>query len=156
VGGLVNPTAVFTGGNSTCAIASGTLLCWGDDYYGQLGDANSGSYSASPVVVSGGLTSIAQVGVGSSRSCAVLTSGATYCWGDNSGGQFGNGTTTTTAMTTPVASGFSDAVAIAVGDDQTCAIVRDGSVWCAGTNAEGQLGNDTTIDSSVPVQVAPW
>jgi alpha-tubulin suppressor-like RCC1 family protein len=149
VEGLTNPTAVVTGGDTTCAVDGSALKCWGTI----LGDSTMAE-SSMPVAVSGGLTSIARVAPGLLDTCALLATGASFCWGDNSGGQFGTGTTTSSP--TPVATGLPAAVEIAVNNNVTCAIAVDGSVWCAGANGYGQLGNDTTINSSVPVQVAPW
>ena len=79
--------------------------------------------------------------------------------GHNGDGQLGNNSTTDSLV--PVAvSAFTDvsatAVSITAGDYHTCALLNTGAVNCWGSNGNGQLGNDTTTDSSVPVAVAAF
>jgi alpha-tubulin suppressor-like RCC1 family protein len=88
----------------------------------------------------------------------VKATGAVRCWGSNDYGQLGNGSTSTTPIgvasaTTPIASG---AVAIAAGERHTCAMKSDGTVWCWGYNGSGQLGDNTKVDKSTPVQVTTF
>jgi hypothetical protein len=80
---------------SNCAVlTSGGVDCWGDGYYGQLGNGvfyttgNEGS--AVPVQVYG-LGGVAAVAGYQSSNCALLTSGGVDCWGDGSYGELGNG-----------------------------------------------------------------
>ena len=86
----------------------------------------------------------------------MLNTGAVNCWGHNSNGRLGNGNTTDSSV--PVAvSTFTDvsatAVSITAGDFHTCAVLNTGAVNCWGRNFDGQLGNDSTTNSSAPVAV---
>jgi len=97
----------------------------------------------------GGRTSMGGV----AYNCALLSDGTAKCWGYNSYGQLGNGTTT--RSTTPVSvSGLSNAVAIATGRYHTCALLNDGTAKCWGYNIYGQLGNGSTNTSTTPVSVS--
>ncbi len=168
VSGLSGVIAISAGGESdnddahTCALLSGgSVECWGDDNYEELGDGNTAgdfgngtfSISSTPVAVVG-LTGATAIAVGGVHTCALLTGGTVDCWGDNFDGQLGDGTTTASA--TPVAvSGLSGAIAIAAnGGHHTCALLTGGTVECWGNNDAGQLGNGTTTNSTTPVAVA--
>jgi hypothetical protein len=74
-------------------------------------------------------------------------------WGDNTYGQLGNGTTTSSS--TPVeVSGITDATAVTAGHGYACALHASGSVSCWGLNGAGTLGNGTYTNSSTPVAVS--
>lgn len=87
---------------------------------------------------------------GDNHSCAV-TEGKVQCWGRNTSGQLGNGSTTN-ALSPVFVSGITDAVEVSAGARHTCARLLGGTVWCWGDNTEGQLGNGSFTSSSVPVQ----
>ena len=86
------------------------------------------------------------------HSCGVTTSGNAYCWGDNSSGQLGDGTSSGRVSPAPVAGGLRFAV-VSAGGDHTCGATPSGGVYCWGDNLFGQLGDGTTTPSLVPVQV---
>jgi alpha-tubulin suppressor-like RCC1 family protein len=152
---ITNAVAIASGESHTCAIiADSTVLCWGDNYDGQLGNGTTTS-SAVPVTVSG-ITTAAAIAGGRSYTCVILTDGSIRCWGRNYYGQLGNGTRTTTApaLLTPVTVlDVTSAVAIGLGSEHSCAVLAGGSVRCWGLNSNGQLGDGTTTDSAVPVTV---
>src|SRR6266478_2923525 len=78
--------------------------------------------------------------------------GTVSAWGDNSFGELGNGTNTTS--NTPVqTSGITGVTAIAGGGFHSLALKSDGAVWAWGYNGDGELGNGTNTDSNTPVQV---
>ncbi|CAM3714312.1 IPTL-CTERM sorting domain-containing protein [Paracidovorax anthurii] len=155
VSGLGSGVAAISARNShTCAVTvAGAVLCWGNNPDGRLGDGST-TQSATPVAVSGLGAGVAAVSAGTSHSCALTTAGAVRCWGLNSNGQLGDGTTT--QRTTPVAvSGLgAGVVAIGPGANHTCALTTAGGVLCWGSNALGRLGDGTTTDSLAPVAVS--
>jgi alpha-tubulin suppressor-like RCC1 family protein len=152
VTGITTATAIALGSQHTCAVLSdGTVNCWGKNANGQLGDGTT-TDSSTPVAVTGISTAIA-VSAGFFHTCALLSAGTVNCWGANSNGQLGNGTTIGASIPVEV-DGITTATAISgsVGW-HTCAALSSGAVNCWGLNAEGQLGDGTTTDSSTPVPV---
>jgi alpha-tubulin suppressor-like RCC1 family protein len=146
------------GGDFSCALLqSGGVDCWGDNAFGQLGDGTTTgpdycagfACSSTPVAVSG-LTNATAVSTGYSHSCALLQSGGVDCWGINSSGELGDGTTTGpdcagSCSSTPVAvSGLTNATAVAVGNSHSCALLQGGGVDCWGDNQVGELGDGTS------------
>ena len=96
---------ISAGSSHTCALDdAGLAFCWGYNVVGQLGNnTTTNSAVAVPVVTTGVLNgkTLVQVGNGSNHSCAVDSTGTAYCWGFNTGGQLGNGTTVNSGV--PVA-----------------------------------------------------
>ncbi|MFE4706814.1 HYR domain-containing protein [Peribacillus simplex] len=82
----------------------------------------------------------------------IVTIKSILSWGNNSFGQLGNGTNTSSNVPVPV-SGLTNVVAIAAGVIHSLALLSDGTVWAWGGNTDGQLGNGTNTSSNVPVQV---
>ena len=92
--------------------------------------------------------------VGAHHACAIrLADGAAYCWGLNSYGQLGDGSTTHRSSPVAVAGGIAFAQ-ISAGDSYTCGVADDGTVYCWGRNGFGQLGDGTMTDRSVPTAVS--
>ncbi|HWJ96899.1 MAG TPA: hypothetical protein VNQ33_02000, partial [Acidimicrobiales bacterium] len=146
-----------------CALtADSAIVCWGFNASGQLGNGNRTDQAVPvAVVVAGGPLAgktIASIDVGYSHSCALATDGTIGCWGSNSDGQLGNGTTTDSAV--PVAVKTMDTalegktpVEVSVGQLHTCARTSDGSVACWGSGIGGALGRGNTASSKVAVPV---
>ena len=135
----VKLTTISTGVWHTCGVTpSGAAYCWGDNFFGQLGDG-TGVARATPVPVAGEFR-FAAVSAGSFHTCGITTSGAAYCWGDNSNGQLGDGTTDRRATPVPVASGFSFTT-ISAGHGHTCGVIAGGVTVCWGDDSSGQLGD---------------
>lgn len=153
VSGITTATQVSFGTVHACAtLTDGTIECWGENGYGRLGDGTTTDRST-PVQVFG-ITTATHVSVSDDRhSCALLTDGTVQCWGHNSRGQLGDGTTTDSS--TPVqVSGITTAAQVSSGDSHSCAALQDGTVQCWGYNPYGQLGDGTTTTRSTPVQVS--
>jgi alpha-tubulin suppressor-like RCC1 family protein len=146
--------AIAAGGNHTCAVTtSGGALCWGRNGSGQLGDGTT-TNRLTPTLVSGLGSGVAAIAAGSQHTCALTTSGGVVCWGSNSSGQLGDGTTTPRATPTPVNELGSSVAAIAAGGSHTCAVTTGGSVVCWGGNGIGQLGDGTTTNRLIPTAVS--
>ncbi|HEX8359282.1 MAG TPA: Ig-like domain-containing protein [Longimicrobium sp.] len=93
--------------------------------------------------------------VGASHACVLDVEGKAYCWGANTAGQLGNGTTTASATPVPVQDGHVFDL-IAAGDSTTCGVTLSGEAYCWGLGRSGQLGNGTLSSSAVPVRVATF
>jgi len=144
--------AVRRGWFHTCGVATdGAAYCWGWDYWGQLGDGTPRSRHNSPVPVSGGLTFV-NVSGGEQHTCGVAAGGVGYCWGDNEGGQLGDGTLSERSVPTAIAGGLSF-TAVSAGLRYSCGVSTSGKAYCWGAYGNGQLGNGTTTSSLTPVQV---
>ena len=146
--------AVTTGDFHTCALlSSGSIQCWGYNKYGQLGN-NSNEQSHVPVFVEslGGVASA--IDAGANHTCALLTSGFVKCWGDNFGGQLGDGTLEERYVPVRV-TGLTDWVAgsITAGENHSCALSNTGGLRCWGDNAYGEIGDGTTGKRKIPVDV---
>ena len=91
---------------------------------------------------------------GALHSCALTTTGGVECWGSNSDGELGNGTTTASKVPVNVSGLASGVVALAAGAWHTCALLNTGGVECWGDNELGQLGDGTTTNRKTPVKVS--
>lgn len=145
ISGLSNVTAVSAGESHSCALhANGTVSCWGNGDYGQLGHGSRVG-SATPVAVVGLSTAVA-VSAGGFNTCALLQGGSVSCWGNSN-------TAIEQLVPAPMA-GLSGVTALSAGRGHHCAVLADGSVRCWGSNNDGQLGNGSTTDSASPVVVS--
>ncbi len=149
VGLATSVTAISAGGVSTCALTNADAVwCWGNNSAGQLGDGTR-TPSSVPVAVSGLASGVETIAAGPDHACAVVGGGGVKCWGNNGGGQLGDGTHTTSATPVDVLGLASGVEAIAMGYGHTCALTAAGGVRCWGGNYSGQLG-DGTIRTARP------
>ncbi len=113
-----------------------------------------GNNSTTPVDVPGLSSGVTALAVGEYHTCALNATGRVMCWGKNDFGQLGDGTTTSRATPVEVSGLSSGVTAIAAGYDHTCAVTAAGGVKCWGYNFYGQLGDGTTTNRLVPVDVS--
>jgi cysteine-rich repeat protein len=152
---LGQPVAeLAAGAYHTCARfrVSGGVKCWGWNGVGQLGYGHTEDLGDDEDMDSFGLVSLPEpairIAAGGAVSCAILSSGALRCWGENDAGQLGlRGTTGGRSLgddelpsdAPPVALG-ERASHVATGGGHTCAVLESGAVRCWGDNGAGQLG----------------
>ena len=92
-----------------------------------------------------------QIVAGGAHTCSATTGGGLKCWGSNTHGQLGDGSTTDSAIPLDVAGLSSGVKSMALGENFTCAIISWGRLKCWGENTHGQLGDGSQIDSPLPL-----
>jgi alpha-tubulin suppressor-like RCC1 family protein len=153
VPGLAGVTQVSAGTEDSLALlANGTVMAWGDNTRGELGNGTTTS-SDVPVPVSGlsGVTAVAAGG--NDFSAALLSDGHVMVWGDGENGELGDGHYANSDVPVLV-KGLSHVTAIAAGGESLLALTSAGPVKAWGDNLDGQLGDGGPPGSTnVPVQV---
>lgn len=168
---ISNPPTLIPGGHVFSSLGSlgvfhvcgldtnGAMWCWGGvDGYGVFGN---GTNVNSDVPVPGGVGfNFVFVSAGALHTCGLTAGGKAYCWGANTRGTLGDGTTNDALLPVAVATSLSFS-SIYVGEaynwneGAACALTSDGAVYCWGANGAGQLGDGTLIDRLTPVRVQP-
>lgn len=165
-GSATSWSSVSSGQMHSCAVqTNGTLWCWG--YHGAAvgtqGDGRLGFSTTSPALVPtqvGTDTNWAQVSAGQTHTCATKTDKTLWCWGNNTNGRLGDGTTTT--RQTPVQAASADGgvwVSVGTGVVHTCGRRTETTsttavlVYCWGSDNVGQLGNGAGGSSGTPAAV---
>lgn len=141
-----------------CAIAGGAAFCWGTGDRGELGDGRM-MHSNVPIAVpalSGGVTSLSANGgpIDGDATCAIRD-GVIYCWGRNTNGRLGDGTTVDAAAPVPVVGGTGARI-VAAGHFHACAVFAPDAIRCWGRGTAGQLGHGEVTNSAVPVDIVSW
>jgi alpha-tubulin suppressor-like RCC1 family protein len=147
-------------GHSLALCSDGTLAAWGYNSFGQLGNGGTSPGRVPlPVVLTGALAgrTIVAIAAGGYHNLALCADGSLAAWGYNLYGQLGNNSTTDSSVPVPVVQtgvlAGRTIVAIAAGNYFNLALCTDGTLAAWGMNSSGQLGNNTTTNSSVPVLV---
>ena len=147
-------SAVAAGRNHTCALTvEAGVKCWGTNYSGQLGNGTNID-STAPVDVLGLSLGISGIAVADGdHTCALTTSGGVKCWGNNREGNLGNNSVVDSSRPVNVSGLGTGVLSIATGGGHTCAVTTTNELKCWGYNGYGQLGNNSIIESHVPVTV---
>ena len=151
---LVPSKTLSVGTTHVCTVRDDhSIECWGDNEHGKLGNGSTQS-STQPVKVLG-ITDAVSVQAGQDYSCAVLANGSADCWGYNIG-ILGTGFPTTSdevdLLSPQRVQGIGDVHSMATGALGTCALKRDGSVWCWAQYLYTIPGG-TTFGSEEPTKV---
>jgi alpha-tubulin suppressor-like RCC1 family protein len=160
--GVRNATGLAMGEQVDCALlASGAVVCWGSDDFGQTGDGQTHpADDLQPAGLVSGLSDAVAVTAGTIFACALRRNGTVVCWGGGLAGVLEDGQPVAMCGTSPCSltprpiSGLSGVAAIDAGDEHVCALLATGDVYCWGENDEGGLGDGTTTASYVPRRVA--
>jgi alpha-tubulin suppressor-like RCC1 family protein len=159
VQGLASDVVMITAGGDysggqTCALkTNGSVVCWGNNRSGQLGDGTTTSRST-PAAVTALAAGVQEISAGDEHVCALTVGGEVQCWGFNLYGQLGNGSTDDQVTPAPVSGLGSGVRALSSGGLHSCAITSAGGVLCWGDNEYGQVGDGTTKTQLKAVPVA--
>ncbi len=124
-----------------CAIANGEVYCWGRSPAGALCTGLPDPETVPRKAPFSAKTWPQQVAVADEITCARMTDGSVYCCGSDTRGRLGTGTVGTVSSVLTKASAFTRrAVQVATSDHSVCALVKDGTVECWGSNENGELG----------------
>lgn len=146
--------SIATGPYHTCAILSlnKSVVCWGSNPFGELGDETSQNRFA-PVPVAHLSEGALQVSAGGNHTCALSILGNIWCWGWNEYGQLGNGNNSNSYIPVLVFGITKDIKEISTRLDHNCTLFNSGKLMCWGHNNHGQLGDRTNTNRNFPVQV---
>jgi hypothetical protein len=144
-------SALAMGGHSSYALLNdGTVMAWGYNVDGQLGNGTTVDSNV-PTAVSL-LTGVTAIAGSSESALACKSDGTVWGWGRNVMGELGQGTNTPSLEPVQMLN-ITGATGVAGGEFHTLVKYTDGTVWSSGWNGQGQLGNGDVFDSNVPVQV---
>jgi alpha-tubulin suppressor-like RCC1 family protein len=159
--GLVNVSGVVhvcSGDAFSCFTAvDGGVSCFGFDYHGELGSVGPdlcGSFPCSTTPTPVNLPIFAtNVACGDGFACALSTDGTVECWGYDGDGETGIGGSGGQSLAPAQINSFACVMQLAVHGTHACALRTDGSLWCWGDNANGQLGDGTQNASFSPERI---
>lgn len=157
-----SPVQTISGGTNWCAVSvgniqsaaiktDGTLWVWGSNSYGQLGD-NTRINRSSPVQTISGGTNWRSINLRCTHVGAVKTDGSLWMWGDQTAGGLGENILIRRSSPVQTISGGTNWYNVSTGFRRTVATKTDGTLWAWGCGYSGNLGNNSTINQSSPVQ----
>ena len=152
VSGVTHAVAISAGTTHTCAaMDDGTVRCWGDNQFGELGTGSTSPANGKVEKVKH-LDHVIQIDAGSYFTCALLSTGKVYCWGHSAYGALGDGDETNDRYT-PTEVYISHVSSISAGQNGVCATTR-GTAKCWGANDDYELGEgSSSLYSAYPVSV---
>ena len=152
-------TTIAAGTYNSCAILENqSMVCWGDNEYGQLGDGTTDG-SAVPIYVNVAANETpVEVTVGQVTACALMESGNIYCWGSGYYGKMGNGEPwsddyVNTEMRQVLLPEGQGGQTVSISGGHICTILDNGDVYCWGRGNQGQLGYGGTSNRNIPAKV---
>ena len=157
-GTAVTWRSVSMGNDHACGVTTANVgYCWGARHSGQIGDGQptSGSSYTTPKLVAGG-HQWAEISAGGSFTCGRTTANLAYCWGSNSLGRTGTGSTDHNAtLLVPTAVAYSGTIQqIAAGNSHGCLLTTGGDVYCWGDNSISEKVTTSGSYIFTPVQAA--
>lgn len=155
VSGAQNYRQLAAASASMCALrADGAAFCWGTAASGQLGFGSSSGTRSQPVPVQGNHQFV-QIAGGSAHYCGRTTTGAVWCWGSNTFGQLGDGSTVNQLVPVRAHEGTTFA-SITAAAGTTCGLDSAGATFCWGSGAGGTLGNGNVSSLATNSSLAPF
>jgi alpha-tubulin suppressor-like RCC1 family protein len=151
--GISGATAISSGDSFACALSvDGIVSCFGRNEQGELGANPDEDNHVKPLAVRD-VNGATAIGSAESHSCAILKGGSVSCWGSNTEGELGRGTTTTQELAATVG-GIANVVSVVPGADHVCARTADASVYCWGNNRYGQIGDGSKDPRLTPAKIS--
>ncbi len=145
--------AISAGAYHTCALtSSGEIYCWGRNTYGQLGDGTSMDH-VEPVLVKNLPGPMDSISAGADHTCSLDTKGKAYCWGRNTYGQIGDGTTLDRPFAFEISQLPETIESISAGGVHTCALTASGRVYCWGDGGNERIPIEDGSPVLTPVEL---
>jgi len=131
-----------------CGLQGGVPYCWGDASFGATGDGSVPRTTLPALAPVDSLVKFVSVSAGgvdfssdAGHACGLTATGAVYCWGDNRFGQLGQGTTSPSSSTVPLAVAPGTVFrSISAGGTHSCGVTTAGDVLCWGNDSSWQVG----------------
>jgi alpha-tubulin suppressor-like RCC1 family protein len=142
---------ISAGVTSGCALTQDAAIwCWGTGIGNGKG-ISEGGFPPTQVLEA---DTAAEVSAGQDgQTCVRKLDGTLWCWGYNADGEVGDGSKSEKVVPIQISPLGMRVAHVSAGEAHTCALEQDGTLWCWGSNATGQLGDGTTTDSASPLQV---